>query len=124
MESSTKMYKCMNIRVFCMFCWFFVVFNVLSIIIIIIVIVIAIVIILVVVVVEIRTYIYIYIHTLSLQVVLTSTCPFQLDDKTFKLLTDIFLFYDLSVFGFLQHYKVSILLQNVCGPLCIIKVVD
>jgi len=120
MENSTEMYKCMKIHVFCVFCWVFVVFNILSIIIIIIVIVIAIV--LVVVVVEIRTYIQ--THTLFLQVVLTSTCPFQLDDKTFKLLTDIFLFYDLSVFGFIQHYKVSILLLNVCGPLCIVKVVD
>jgi origin recognition complex subunit 3 len=56
-----------------------------------------------------------------LQVVLTSTCPFQLDDKTFKLLTDIFLFYDFSVYGFIQHYKVSILVLNVCGPFCIIN---
>jgi hypothetical protein len=94
---------------------FFVVFNILSIIIIIIVIVIV-----VVVVVEIRIYVYI----LSLQVVLTNTCPFQLDDKTFKLLTDIFLFYDLSVFGFIQHYKVSILVLNVCGPFSVIKVVN
>jgi hypothetical protein len=91
----------------------FFVFIILSVIVIIIVIVVVIV----VVVVDIRTYIY----TLSLQVVLTSTCPFQLDDKTFKLLTDIFLFYDLSVFGFIQHYKVGILVLNVCGPFCVIK---
>lgn len=60
----------------------------------------------------------------SLQVVLTNTCPFQLDDKTFKLLTDIFLFYDLSVSGFIQHYKVSILVLNVCGQFCVILIVN
>jgi hypothetical protein len=106
MDSSTKMYKYSCILYVLLL---FVVFIILSIIII------------VVVVVEMRIYIYI----LSLQVVLTSTCPFQLDDKTFKLLTDIFLFYDLSVFGFIQHYKVSILVLNVCGgPFSIIKVVN
>ncbi|PNF31504.1 Origin recognition complex subunit 3 [Cryptotermes secundus] len=46
-----------------------------------------------------------YLNQVLEKVVLTSTCPFQLDDKTFKLLTDIFLFYDLSVYGFIQHYK-------------------
>ena len=59
-----------------------------------------------------------------LQVVLTSTCPFQLDDKMFKLLTDTFLFYDLSVYEFIQHYKVSILVLNICFPFCIIKLVN
>lgn len=46
-----------------------------------------------------------YLNQVLEKVVLTSTCPFQLDDKTFKLLTDVFLFYDLSVNGFIQHYK-------------------
>ncbi|GFG41052.1 hypothetical protein Cfor_06822, partial [Coptotermes formosanus] len=46
-----------------------------------------------------------YLNQVLEKVVLTSTCPFQLDDKTFKLLTDIFLFYDLSVCGFIQRYK-------------------
>ena len=92
---------------------FFVVFIILSVIIIIIVIVIAT-----------CCYWNKNKYIFSLQVVLTSTCPFQLDDKTFKLLTDIFLFYDLSVSGFIQHYKVSILVLNVCGPFYIILVVN
>jgi hypothetical protein len=58
------------------------------------------------------------------QVVLTSTCPFQLDDKTFKLLTDVFLFYDLSVYGFIQHYKVRILELNFYSQFSVIKVVN
>jgi hypothetical protein len=57
------------------------------------------------------------------QVVLTSACPFQLDDKTFKLLTDIFLFYDLSVYGFIQHYKVRIFELNY-SQFSVIKVVN
>jgi hypothetical protein len=58
------------------------------------------------------------------QVVLTSTCPFQLDDKTFKLLTDVFLFYDFSVYGFIQRYKVRVLEIDSYSQFTVIKVVN
>jgi hypothetical protein len=63
------------------------------------------------------------IYIFFFQVLLTNTCPFQLDDKTFKLLTDVFLFYDLSVYGFIQHYKVRILELNSYSQFSVIKVV-
>ncbi|XP_069688925.1 origin recognition complex subunit 3 isoform X2 [Periplaneta americana] len=46
-----------------------------------------------------------YLNQVIDKVLLTSKCPFHLDDRTFKLLTDIFLFYDFSVHGFIQHFK-------------------
>lgn len=42
-----------------------------------------------------------------LQVFLTGKCNFQLGGKIFKFLTDVFLFYDFSVNGFVQGVKVS-----------------
>jgi hypothetical protein len=49
-------------------------------------------------------------YIFPLQAVLTSTFPFQLAaNKPFQLLTDNFVFYTLSPYGFIQHYKVSIL---------------
>lgn len=40
-------------------------------------------------------------------VLLTPYCPFHLSGNMFKLLTDIFLFYDFSVKGFVEGFKVS-----------------
>lgn len=39
------------------------------------------------------------------QVLLAPECPFHLSGTTFRMLTDIFLFYDFSVHGFVQGYK-------------------
>ncbi|XP_021933988.1 origin recognition complex subunit 3-like [Zootermopsis nevadensis] len=50
-----------------------------------------------------------YLNKVLEKVFLTSACPFQLDDKTFKLLIDVFLFHDLSVCGFIQHYKYCVM---------------
>lgn len=40
------------------------------------------------------------------QVLLALDCPFHLSGTTFRMLTDIFLFYDFSVHGFVQGFKV------------------
>lgn len=40
-------------------------------------------------------------------VFLTPYCPFHLSGNMFKLLTDIFLFYDFSAKGFVEGFKVS-----------------
>ncbi|XP_055529762.1 origin recognition complex subunit 3 [Wyeomyia smithii] len=42
-------------------------------------------------------------------VILTPTCPFHLSGKTFKLLVDIFLFYDFSVKGFIEGFKYAVM---------------
>ncbi|XP_052859987.1 origin recognition complex subunit 3 [Anopheles cruzii] len=42
-------------------------------------------------------------------VLLTPYCPFHLSGKSFKLLLDIFLFYDFSVNGFVQGFKYAYL---------------
>ncbi|XP_063706309.1 origin recognition complex subunit 3 [Culicoides brevitarsis] len=39
------------------------------------------------------------------QVLLSPDCPFHLSGTTFRMLTDIFLFYDFSVHGFVQGFK-------------------
>lgn len=39
-------------------------------------------------------------------VLLALDCPFHLSGTTFRMLTDIFLFYDFSVHGFVQGFKV------------------
>ncbi|EAA07165.2 AGAP010406-PA [Anopheles gambiae str. PEST] len=43
------------------------------------------------------------------EVLLTAFCPFHLSGKVFKLLLDIFLFYDFSVNGFIQGFKFAFL---------------
>ncbi|XP_058458953.1 origin recognition complex subunit 3 isoform X2 [Malaya genurostris] len=42
-------------------------------------------------------------------VLLTTHCPFHLSGKTFKLLVDIFLFYDFSVKGFIEGFKYALM---------------
>ncbi|XP_058834910.1 origin recognition complex subunit 3 [Topomyia yanbarensis] len=42
-------------------------------------------------------------------VLLTPYCPFHLSGKTFKLLVDIFLFYDFSVKGFIEGFKYALM---------------
>lgn len=50
-------------------------------------------------------------------VLLTPYCPFHLSGNMFKLLTDIFLFYDFSVKGFVEGFKYA-LLEHFCrGPI-------
>ncbi|PSN46610.1 Origin recognition complex subunit 3 [Blattella germanica] len=46
-----------------------------------------------------------YLNHVLEKVLLTSSCPFHLDEKTFKMLCDIFLFHDFSVHGFIQGFK-------------------
>lgn len=48
-----------------------------------------------------------YLNNILEKVFFTGHCPFLLSGKVFNLLTDIFLFYDLSVTGFVKHFKVS-----------------
>ncbi|XP_050067079.1 origin recognition complex subunit 3 [Anopheles maculipalpis] len=43
------------------------------------------------------------------EVLLTPYCPFHLSSKVFKLLVDIFLFYDFSVNGFIQGFKYALM---------------
>uniref|UniRef100_A0A336LPV0 Origin recognition complex subunit 3 n=1 Tax=Culicoides sonorensis TaxID=179676 RepID=A0A336LPV0_CULSO len=43
------------------------------------------------------------------QVILAHDCPFHLSGTTFRMLTDIFLFYDFSVHGFVQGFKYCML---------------
>ncbi|XP_053688466.1 origin recognition complex subunit 3 [Sabethes cyaneus] len=42
-------------------------------------------------------------------VILTPSCPFHLSGKIFKLLVDIFLFYDFSVKGFIEGFKYAVM---------------
>ncbi|XP_055600786.1 origin recognition complex subunit 3 [Uranotaenia lowii] len=42
-------------------------------------------------------------------VLLSPFCPFHLSGKTFKLLVDIFLFYDFSVKGFIEGFKYALM---------------
>ncbi|KAJ9574205.1 hypothetical protein L9F63_008461, partial [Diploptera punctata] len=46
-----------------------------------------------------------YLNRILEKVLLTHSCPFHLDGKTFKMLSDIFLFYDFSLHGFIQRFK-------------------
>uniref|UniRef100_A0A182T4R9 Origin recognition complex subunit 3 n=1 Tax=Anopheles maculatus TaxID=74869 RepID=A0A182T4R9_9DIPT len=43
------------------------------------------------------------------EVLLTPYCPFHLSGKVFKLLVDIFLFYDFSINGFIQGFKYALM---------------
>lgn len=47
-----------------------------------------------------------YLNKVLEDVFFTLDCPFQLGGKVFNLFTDIFLFYDFSVSGFIQNIKV------------------
>lgn len=48
-----------------------------------------------------------YLNSILDNILLNITCPFHLGGRTFTLFTDIFLFYDFSVKGFIQNFKVS-----------------
>lgn len=47
-----------------------------------------------------------YLNSILNNVLLSENCPFHLGGKVFTLFTDIFLFYDFSVSGFIQNFKV------------------
>lgn len=49
-----------------------------------------------------------YLNSILNNVLLSENCPFHLGGKVFTLFTDIFLFYDFSVRGFIQNFKVQI----------------
>lgn len=49
----------------------------------------------------------VYLNTVLENILFSPNCPFHLGGKVFNLFTDIFLFYDLSVCGFIQNFKVE-----------------
>ncbi|XP_044751600.1 origin recognition complex subunit 3 [Coccinella septempunctata] len=50
-----------------------------------------------------------YLNNILENVFFSGHCPFSLSGKVFNLLTDIFLFYDLSVTGFVKHFKFAMM---------------
>lgn len=48
----------------------------------------------------------VYLNNVLEKIFFTLTCPFQLGGNVFNLFIDIFLFYDLSVSGFIKNIKV------------------
>lgn len=56
-----------------------------------------------------------YLSNVLEHVFFTDEFPFHLGGKVFNLFTDIFLFYDLSVTGFIRNYKVTNILFRVGG---------
>lgn len=56
----------------------------------------------------------VYMNQVLEDIFLTHTCPFQLSGKAFDLLTDVFLFYDFSVTGFIQGVKYC-MMEHFCG---------
>nr|XP_022902231.1 origin recognition complex subunit 3 [Onthophagus taurus] len=50
-----------------------------------------------------------YLNSILENVLFSEDCPFQLGGNIFNLFVDIFLFYDLSVSGFIQKYKYAML---------------
>lgn len=48
-----------------------------------------------------------YLNSVVEHVFFSEDFPFRLGKKVFNLFTDVFLFYDLSVTGFIKNYKVS-----------------
>ncbi|KAL3281804.1 hypothetical protein HHI36_005005 [Cryptolaemus montrouzieri] len=51
----------------------------------------------------------IYLNNVLENVLFTEHCPFSLGGKVFNLFTDIFLFYDLSVTGFIKNFKYAMM---------------
>jgi origin recognition complex subunit 3 len=49
----------------------------------------------------------VYLNNVLENILFSRDCPFHLGGKVFNLFTDIFLFYDLSVSGFIQNFKVT-----------------
>lgn len=50
-----------------------------------------------------------YLNNILENVFFTGHCPFSLSGNVFNLLTDIFLFYNLSVTGFVKHFKFAMM---------------
>lgn len=48
-----------------------------------------------------------YLNNILENILFTDECAFHIGGKVFNLLLDVFLFYDLSVTGFIRKYKVS-----------------
>lgn len=51
----------------------------------------------------------VYLNNVVEEILFSEDCHFHLGGKVFNLFTDIFLFYDLSVSGFVQNFKVRAL---------------
>lgn len=49
-----------------------------------------------------------HLNNILNDIILSEKVPFLLGEKALSLFIDIFLFYDLSVKGFIQNYKVSL----------------
>ncbi|XP_077289672.1 origin recognition complex subunit 3 [Arctopsyche grandis] len=65
----------------------------------------------------------VYLNQILEKVFLVDSCPFQLSDKPFKFLMDVFLFYDFSVTGFIQGIKFCMMehfhgsrIKSLCCP--------
>ncbi|EFA03157.1 origin recognition complex subunit 3 [Tribolium castaneum] len=55
----------------------------------------------------------VYLNNILENILFSRQCPFHLGGKVFNLFTDIFLFYDLSVSGFIQNFKYA-MLEHFC----------
>lgn len=58
-----------------------------------------------------------YLNSVVEHVFFADDFPFRLGRKVFNLFTDVFLFYDLSVTGFIKNCKVSRCVLGRCGTL-------